>query len=486
MVTRANAEQVQDTHKDQVQQPPKKQAPQHPRKLHLDGVGLPPVPADFKIKQPHYSIVQPHPKVKVQQPPKVKVQEPPKVTVRPPPKVQIQQPPKVKVQAPPKKQVQVTVPKPTTTKPWGWKDLAPQAIVFGESHPGKGNFACYDLQKGTWSYFGAAKLAGVTATPIGGGKAGVSKVITTSETGVTEVGLGYTCKWNIKLPKSNIYIGDVLFFANIRQNFVGLRESDFQDPSIVKSLVDRLENRTYSVNFGLAYSVSDAAVILSTKSQGPIAAWIGRKGAEHVDADMWLGGAYRATMTFGKDMTPKSVNYNGHEYQFPDFIKMIKETMSQDKLEKSRDVIKTTGNSPESNGTIDANKNATSDANLNKVHPAVKQQVPHSNADQELWGLPRKASPMLPVHNFESNFERVKTAKGTYINVTMDPFTHQPVLSSKGHEIYRCPAGTSMKAATDFVKMPNSLVKDKGEPAQPSDQLYKIAPQQEIPHQKRM
>ncbi len=176
----------------------------------------------------------------------------------------------------------------------------PDAIVFGESHnlppAGRaGNFGLISTKDGSISYFGSKPLTNIK-TPFG--TAALSVVGTNNGKG-DEAGVGLS--WKQYIP-----LGDVLIFANFRQ-----------DGATVGNLVDNIQGKgqqdfKVSINIGAAYSVSDGVALGLSNSAAPGSGIVTAAALELAGADAWVGAAWRGTATFEKGQL-KSVNISGVE-----------------------------------------------------------------------------------------------------------------------------------------------------------------------------
>ncbi len=167
--------------------------------------------------------------------------------------------------------------------------LIPDALVIGETHGpviGRGlqggNFHLSNPLTGSHSYFGSQLLQPLPPipTPLGPIKQGIS-LVGTAGTSPAEGGLGYAAK--VPTP-----VGDLLVFVNGRAG----------SEDAMNALLRGERNGTASVNFGVAYSVSDGALLGVAAALpvpvGPLLA----AAAREVPADAWVGVAYRATASF--------------------------------------------------------------------------------------------------------------------------------------------------------------------------------------------
>ena len=200
-------------------------------------------------------------------------------------------------------------PKPGSTWSAVLELIKPEAFVFGETHGptpwgnwGRGgNFGLTNLETGVTRYFGSQFLK--PAPPLGPFKGALS-IVGTKGDGSDQAGLGISYK--VPTP-----VGDILLFFNIRQNVatVGNALDGFSGKAIGP------ESMTVSATFGVAYSVSDGALQLLQRVPMPLIAGVAtaaKLALDGVDADGWLGAAWRATLSFEKGKI-KSINVSGVE-----------------------------------------------------------------------------------------------------------------------------------------------------------------------------
>lgn len=179
--------------------------------------------------------------------------------------------------------------------------LKPKAVLFAETHRvggflSGGNAGFISLEDGSVSYFGLKPIGRADLGPLG--EVGIGIVGTNNGTN-DEAGLSVSTR--IPTPA-----GDLLLFATLRQ-----------DGMTIGNLIDLAQGRiqnsvTVSLSLGVAYSVSDGALLLLANSAAPGAGVIASSATAMLGADAWLGLGYRGTVTFEGGKL-KSFNINGIE-----------------------------------------------------------------------------------------------------------------------------------------------------------------------------